>query len=161
MLENLTKVTEKGPTRPASFNGLIWSINAIMCLYEQQKELGFPYLLTNRLNQDILENSFAGYRQRGGYNVRTFRTTFRMTAKINLMKPSNLSNCEEDEDSLLITRGAIESSNQNPPEVETSSSRSPRSEEPKSESPASFASSRSDPFTFWIPHQSFDCSKII
>jgi len=37
-------------------------------LYLQKKKLQFSYLLTSRLNQDFLENTFALFRQRGGYN---------------------------------------------------------------------------------------------
>lgn len=111
-MKSLYKLTSKGPTRPPSFDGLIWSLTSILSLYEQQKLLGFPYLLTNRSNQDIIENSFAQYCQRGGYNlnptVKTFRTTFRISAKMNLMKPSKISNCESDDRELLITKPSLQ-----------------------------------------------------
>ncbi|KAE9524036.1 hypothetical protein AGLY_015683 [Aphis glycines] len=46
------------------------------------------------------------FRQRGRYNqnptARVFRTTFRINVKINLMKPSIFSNCEEDADTHLL-----------------------------------------------------------
>lgn len=75
-------------------------------LYLQQKNLQFSYLLTSRLNQDFLENTFAVFRQRGGYNpnptTRTFRSTFSIQAKNNLFKASELSNCESDMDSNLL-----------------------------------------------------------
>jgi hypothetical protein len=105
--ETLSKITNKGLTKPPSFNGLTWSINSILALYRKQKELGYPYILTSRLNSDVIENLFASYRQRGGYNrnptVRTFRTTFRLNSKMNLIKPSVVSNCEPDNDSNLLS----------------------------------------------------------
>lgn len=75
-------------------------------LYKEQKEIGFPYILTRRLNSDVIENTFSVFRQRGGYNrnptARTFRTTFRMNVKMCLIKPSDSSNCEPDNDFNLI-----------------------------------------------------------
>lgn len=104
-LENfkqLVKISSKCNKRPACFDGMIMSIQSILIIYADQKQLGYHYLLTNRLNQDVIENCFALFRQRGGYNsnptVRTFRCTFRACAKINLIKPSEKSNCETDED---------------------------------------------------------------
>jgi len=89
------------------FDGMIWTLNAIILLYLQQKELGYKYLLTSRLNQDILENTFSIYRQRGGFNnnptVRTFRTSFKILAKHNLMKSTENSNCESDNDLNLLS----------------------------------------------------------
>jgi len=59
-------------------------------------------LLTARLNQDAIENTFSVFRQKGGYNnnptARTFRITFKMMTKMQLMKPSIASNCEADND---------------------------------------------------------------
>lgn len=70
--------------------------------------MGIPFLLTNRFNQDPIENLFSTFRQKGGWNsnptVRTFRSTFRLITKMNYMK-SNLSNCEEDEDQFLNQTG--------------------------------------------------------
>jgi hypothetical protein len=92
------------------FDGLVWSINSITLLYLQQKNLQFNYLLTSRLNQDFLENTFAIFRQRGGYNpnptARTFRSTFSIQAKNNLCKSSELSNCEADMDFNLLASTA-------------------------------------------------------
>ena len=104
---NLQKRTNKGITRPPCFNGMVWTLTAILDLYEDQKEFGFEYLMTARLNQDFLENSFSVYRQRGGYNrnptSRTFRTTFRINSKINLIKHSSSSNCEAEDDKNILT----------------------------------------------------------
>jgi len=53
--------------RPACFDGMVWTINAIT-LYEEQIKIGYNYLLLRRLNSDAIENTFAVFRQRGGYN---------------------------------------------------------------------------------------------
>jgi len=63
---NLQKIIDKGITRPPCFNGMVWALTAIIHLYEDQKEFGFEYLMTARLNQDFLENSFSVYRQEEG-----------------------------------------------------------------------------------------------
>lgn len=56
------------------------------------------YILTRKLNQDIIENLFSIFRQKGGYNpnptVRTFRTTFRSFAINALLTPAETANCE-------------------------------------------------------------------
>lgn len=105
---NLIKISNKGNTRPPCFDGMVLTINAILQLYEDQKKYNFEYLLTARLNQDFLENTFSIYRQRGGYNknptARTFRTTFRINSKINLMKPSDNSNCKSDNDINILSQ---------------------------------------------------------
>jgi len=69
-LENLKKVKSKHrqEERPPCFDGLLWTINSIEMLYNQQKLLGYNYLLTNRLTSDVIENTFSVFRQRGGYN---------------------------------------------------------------------------------------------
>jgi len=86
---------------------MVWTLVAIINLYEDQKEFGFEYLMTARLNKDFLASTFSVYRQRGGYNrnptSRTFRTTFRINSKINLIKPSNSSNSEADNDKNILT----------------------------------------------------------
>jgi len=94
-------------TRHLCFDGMCLTINAIIMLYNEQKEIGFNYILTGRLNSDVIENTFSVFRQRGGYNrnptARIFRTTFRLNAKMSLMKPSSSSNCEPDDDIHLMT----------------------------------------------------------
>nr|CAI5856161.1 unnamed protein product [Callosobruchus analis] len=69
-----------------------------------------PYLLTGRLNQDSLENTFSTYRQHGGYNknpiARTFNSLFKSNSVSGLLKPPNDSNCEPDEDIDLFAQSA-------------------------------------------------------
>lgn len=85
---------------------MVQSINAITFLHNDQKSDKFPYFLTGRLNQDALENLFSRYRQKGGYNrnptVTSFMATFKNNSVINLMKPAEGSNCEENEDEMIF-----------------------------------------------------------
>lgn len=58
------------------------------------------FLLTNRLNQDVFENLFSIFRQKGGYNKnptsRTLRTSFRSSCIYSLCN-SKETNCEEND----------------------------------------------------------------
>lgn len=100
----------KGHSRPYTFDGLEWTINAVLGLYKEQKSFGFDYLLTARLNQDAIENTFSVFRQKGGYNTnpttRTFRITFKLMTKMQLMKPSIVSNCEADNDHNVLANNS-------------------------------------------------------
>lgn len=40
-------------TRPLCFDGMCWTINSIIMLYNEQKEIGYTYILTGRLNSDV------------------------------------------------------------------------------------------------------------
>ncbi len=51
-------------------NGFILTINSVKMLFDRLRaEFGFKFLLTNRLNQDCLENHFATIRGRGGFVI--------------------------------------------------------------------------------------------
>lgn len=97
-------------SRPPCFDGMLQSINAIFGLYEDEKKENNYFLLTNRLNQDFLENFFSMARQRGGWNLnptaRSFRLFFRIKSITNLLTPSKFSNCEEDNDQQFLISGA-------------------------------------------------------
>jgi len=58
------------------------------------------------LNQDVIENTFFVFRQRGGSDknvtAKTFRVTFKMLSNTKLTKPSILSNCEADDDRNIV-----------------------------------------------------------
>lgn len=63
--------------------------------------------MTNRLNQDVLENLFSIFRQKGGYNrnptSRVIRTSFRSTAIYSLVCTSKGTNCEQNLDDTIHT----------------------------------------------------------
>ena len=98
---------------PPCFTGLVQTINAILQFFEEEQENGCEYLMTNRLNQDPLENLFSIYRQKGGYNrnptARTLRCLFRTNVINSLMTPAEASNCEVDEDNILPIGDSAES----------------------------------------------------
>lgn len=93
-------------SRPPCFEGMVQTINGVMALFEDEKKDGNSFILTNRLNQDFLENFFSIIRQRGGWNLnpsaKSFRLAFRIQMITNLFKPSILSNCEDDSDVQII-----------------------------------------------------------
>lgn len=94
-------------SRPPCFDGLLQTIKGILYLYKTEREENDDiYLLTNKLNQDALENLFGTFRQKGGYNLnptgRIFRTTFRTYVVNNLIKPVKEANYEDSYEELLI-----------------------------------------------------------
>lgn len=102
-------------TVPPCFTGMIWSLNALINLYTTEysdlKNISSKsdcknfFLLTNRLNQDPLENMFSIMRQKNGYtknpSARMFRSCFANICSFSLMKASDECNCELDEDEFL------------------------------------------------------------
>lgn len=66
--ETLTISQSRKNSRPVCFDGMEWTINAIILLFEEQKKVGYSYLLTRRVNSDVIENLFSVFRQRGAYN---------------------------------------------------------------------------------------------
>lgn len=55
-------------SRIACIKGGVFTISAVLQLYDDlTKNYGFKYLLTNRLNQDCIENPFSIIRGRGGH----------------------------------------------------------------------------------------------
>ncbi|VEN51244.1 unnamed protein product [Callosobruchus maculatus] len=106
IMSNLQKIAVKHAQvdllSPPCFSGIIQTINGIKVLHNDNKAEAQPYILTGRLNQDLFENLFSKYRQRGGYNknptVRTFDALFKSNCVNNLLKAPDESNCEPDED---------------------------------------------------------------
>lgn len=86
-------------SRPPCFEGMVQSINAILSLFESEKNCN-SFLLTNKLNQDFLENFFSVIRQRGGWSLnptaKAFRLSFRIQTVSSILQPSKASNCEND-----------------------------------------------------------------
>ena len=56
--------------------GILCSIQAVQSLWEELRQEGFSYLLTHRLNQDIIENLFSGIRGMGGSDTNPDPVTF-------------------------------------------------------------------------------------
>lgn len=89
-------------TRPPSFYGFLQSIEGVIQIFDEELSGGVKYLLTSRLNQDALENLFAIFRLKAGYNknpsARVLRTIFRSQLVNAIIKTSEKKNCVEDED---------------------------------------------------------------
>lgn len=104
LFESLIKVSYQKTSilkesRPPCFDGMVQSINAIIGLFESEKQASH-FLLTNRLNQDFLENFFSIVRQKGGWNLnptaKAFRLSYRIQLITGLLNPPKSANCEED-----------------------------------------------------------------
>ena len=48
--------------------GVVMTNNALIMLHEYVKKYGMRYVVTSRLNQDILEHFFGAIRSKGGLN---------------------------------------------------------------------------------------------
>ncbi|GFR82706.1 transposable element P transposase-like Protein [Elysia marginata] len=84
------------------------SISCLLKLWKDLREnLGFRYLLTDRLNQDCLENLFAVIRSKGGnrFNPEAyeFKAALRQCMVDSVMTSSERQNCKEDLDSFLFS----------------------------------------------------------
>ena len=95
-------------------DGWKMSINALRMLWSDlhvNGENGFKFMLTNRLNQDCLENLFCVVRGRGGFcdnpNAEQFRSAFRQIIVKQLLVKSDSSNCKSDSDRILLDLTSI------------------------------------------------------
>lgn len=114
--QNAKKIgANKKVSVPPCFTRMVWSLTALRNLYaseyldmknilEGDGSKNF-FLLTNRLNQDPLENMFSIMRQKNGYtknpSARMFRSCFASICSFSLMKASDECNCEVDEDEFI------------------------------------------------------------
>ena len=56
--------------------GLVVSIRSVVDLYNELKSEGLTYLLTTRVNQDVLENTFSSLRYMEGNNTHPSASNF-------------------------------------------------------------------------------------
>lgn len=88
------------------FKGISITIRATLMLWDDLKSENKKYLLTNRLQQDPIENLFSVIRSKGGYNFtptcREFRNALQHNIHIRLQASTGNSNCEVDDDEDLI-----------------------------------------------------------
>lgn len=111
-LDWLSTVKSKGKRALPCLSG--WKM-AIVCLLQLWDDLhqthGIKFLLTNRLNQDCVENLFSIIRGKGGHRDNPdavhFRAAFRQVMVDAVMIPSKASNCQEDVDAFLLTLNSI------------------------------------------------------
>ena len=63
-------INKKGKAVKMPFQaGILVSIKSLFELYDELKKEGASYILTSRVNQDILENTFSKVRYMGGNNT--------------------------------------------------------------------------------------------
>ena len=112
--EYLSKLTLSNGRQVPCLEGWKMAINAVKLLWHDlhnDKNMKFQFLLTNRLNQDCIENLFSIVRGRGGngYNPspEQFRGAFRQIIVDQLLQKSESSNCKEDLDSVLLDLTSI------------------------------------------------------
>jgi hypothetical protein len=95
---DLHKLKKGKLTQPPCFKGFKQTINGVLQFFEEEKSNDIVFLMTNRLNQDVLENLFSIFRQKGGYNknstARTIRTSIRSNCIFSLCT-STRTNCEK------------------------------------------------------------------
>jgi len=93
--------------------GYAVSINALLALYEQlKKRYNVPYLLTNHLNQDVLENFFALIRSFGNSSDHPTASQFRYRLRLALIgsqtRPPQRTNTEySDENVSYLSAGLL------------------------------------------------------
>lgn len=90
-------------SRPPCFDGMVQSCVAIEQLYQEEStEKSNEFLITSKVNQDVIENLFARFRQRGGSNrnpsARVLRTIFKSNVVNSFIKLPSNKNCEDEED---------------------------------------------------------------
>jgi hypothetical protein len=111
--------------KPYCFTGLQMTIRSILDLWEDLESEGYWYLLTNRLNQDPLENLFSNIRARGGFDpnptAQRFRRNLQHVIVMQLMKPPASSNCEADDDELLSVDAIVSIPESTEPPVDLAS----------------------------------------
>lgn len=88
--------------------GWMISVQNLLSLWQElSTEYGFKYLLTNRLNQDCIENLFSVLRGKGGNrdnpNSQQFRHALAAAMVDAIMVQSDKSNCQIDPDKFLMT----------------------------------------------------------
>ena len=117
-LETVTPLGKSGVL--PCLEGWKMCINSLLQLWEfLENSHSLKFLLTNRLNQDCLDNFFSVMRNRGGHrdnpNSVEFRADYRAVAIDSLFVKSQNTNCIEDIDSFLLKLGNFASSTPSPP----------------------------------------------
>jgi hypothetical protein len=96
------------------------SINALLQLWDTlNTKYGVSFLLTNRLNQDCVENLFSIIRAKGAQrdnpDAGQFRAAFRQVMVDLVMVPSKSANCENDVDKFVCSLEQVSKQQVSPP----------------------------------------------
>ena len=116
----IRRVKSKGKRSLPCLAGWELSINALLMLWDTlHSQHNVKFLLTNRLNQDCVENLFSVIRAKGAQrdnpDAAQFRAAFRQVMVDTVMVPSKFSNCEEDVDSFICSLEHVKKSSDTPP----------------------------------------------
>lgn len=108
----LDGIKSLGPRKLPCLSGWQMAIKGLLQLWDElHSKYKLSYLLTNRLNQDCLENLFSIIRGKGGHrdnpDACQFRSAFRQVMVDAIMVPSAGANCQEDIDTFLVTLNNI------------------------------------------------------
>lgn len=108
MLLWVRKIQTKGKRNLPCLAGWEMAINAVLMLWDTlHNDHGLQFLLTNRLNQDCVENLFCIIRAKGAQrdnpDAGQFRAAFRQVMVDSVMVSSKLSNCEADVDRFICS----------------------------------------------------------
>ena len=103
MRQYISTIKPRGRNALPCLQGWLSNINAVTLLFN---DLGYDLLLTNRLNQDCIENLFSQIRYRGGNadnpDTRMFRAHLRDVMIDAILRPNSNGNCELDVDSFVL-----------------------------------------------------------
>ena len=107
----------RGKRKLPCVEGWKLSINALIGLWKDLRvNFGYTFLLTNRLNQDCVENLFSIIRGKGGHRDNAdsdqFPAAFRYQLCEKLFIKSDSSNCKADMDKILIDIVAVKKTSQ-------------------------------------------------
>lgn len=109
----LLTVEERHASSPLCKRGWLITIAAVLQMWVQLRVEGLSFLMTNRLNQDCLQNSFSVIRQKGGFrespDTEQFKASVKALMTENLMRSGQVTNCEEDFDEVLLCAGSFSS----------------------------------------------------
>lgn len=109
MIAYINSFSLKIPKRNYCFEGMILTINAVLQLRDEMFNSNetVQFLLTNKLNQDPIENLFGQIRAKGGNNknpsVFEFNYIVARLMSMKILSPfSQTGNCENDDEDLLL-----------------------------------------------------------
>ncbi|CAD7077544.1 unnamed protein product [Hermetia illucens] len=87
MTQTMRKLRVRGKTTLLPFQkGIIQTNNALVQLFDQlQQNCGTKYILTHRLNQDVLENFFSIIRSKGGLHDHPDQLEFKYRLRLHIM----------------------------------------------------------------------------
>ena len=87
--------------KPACQKGMIITIKSTIELWKLLQTKNLQFLLTNRLNQDCLKNTFSSVRRRGGFrdnpDCTEFCSAIHYVIVHNFIKKKKSTNCENDD----------------------------------------------------------------